>query len=148
MDGMNNPVKMPELNVIPESDRGIEVDAGMKQVMSLLTAYWREERVTLRASPSGVLFVSASQIGDVYQVTDVGAAYEYQGPNVLCSEVMVMGHPSASGSIWVRPHKVATITNAWPVAAKEVVSFTITNLNMLHLLIPTANDRAIIAYSV
>jgi len=148
MDGMNNPVKMPELNVIPESERGVEVDAGMKQVMSLLTAYWREQRVTLQASPSGVLFVSSSQIADVFQVADTGANYRYQGPDALCSEVMVMGHPSASGLIWAHPHKAAELTTSWPVGKKEVVSFTISNLNMLHLLIPTANDRAIIAYSV
>ena len=40
--GLNDsPVKMPELNVIPETDRGIELDKGMKQVMSLLTAFWQ-----------------------------------------------------------------------------------------------------------
>jgi len=148
MDGTDSPVKMPEMHIIPEVDRGIDVDAGMKQVLSLLTAYWREQRVTLRASPSGVLFVSSSQIADVYQVADTGANYRYQGPDALCSEVMVMGHPSASGTIWAQPHKLAETTVSWPVAKKEVVKFTITNLNMLHLLIPTANDRAIIAYSV
>ncbi|GAG82161.1 unnamed protein product, partial [marine sediment metagenome] len=52
--GLNDsPVKMPELNLIPESERGIELDKGMKQVMSLLTAYYRERRVTLQATPSG-----------------------------------------------------------------------------------------------
>lgn len=148
MAGENSPVKMPEMQLVPEVDRGVELDAGMKQVLALLTAYWGEKRVALASSPSGVLFVSSAQIVDIYQVADTGGNYEYQGPDALCSEVMVMGHPAASGTIWAQVHKLATTTNAWPVAKKEVVSFTITNLNMLHLLIPTANDRAIIAYSV
>jgi len=148
MAGPNSPVKMPELNVIPESERGIELDAGMKQVMSLLTAYWREQRVTLQASPSGVLFVSSSQIGDIYQVWNAAQNYLYQGPDKVCSEVMVMGHPAMTDCIWVRPYTTATVANAWPVYPKEVVSFTISNLNMLHLRIPVGNDRAIIAYSV
>ena len=147
MNGGNSPVTMPEMHLIPEVEQGIDLDAGMKQVLAVLTAYCREKRVALGATPSGVLFVSSSPIVDIFQITDVGAAYEYQGPDALCSEVMVMGHPSASGTSWTRPYKVATITNAWPIAKKEVVSFTITNLNMLHVLIPTANDRVIIAYS-
>jgi hypothetical protein len=148
MDGNDSLVKMPEMHLPPEADRGIDLDALMKQVLALLTVYWGEKRVALAGSPSGVLFVSSAQLAGIWHVTDTGGNYNYRGPDRLCSEVMVMGHPSASGTIWAQVHKAATTTNAWPVAKKEVVSFTITNLNMLNLLIPTANDRAIIAYSV
>lgn len=147
--GINDsPVKMPELNLIPETDRGIELEKGMKQVMSLLTAYWREQRVTLSATPSGMLFAGSSQLADIFHIPATDTNFVYQGDNIACSEVMVMGHPSNDHSIWVRSHTAATIDNAWPLLKKEVVSFTITNLSMLHILIPTNTERAIIAYTI
>lgn len=148
---MANPdsrVKMPELNLIPESDRGIELDKGMKQVMSLLTAYWKEQRVTLQATPSGMLFVGSSQLADIFTVPADAPSFLYQGENIACSEVMVMGHPQNANTIWTRPHKTATVNNSWPLSKKEVIGFTITNLNMLHILIETNTERAIIAYTV
>ncbi len=148
MDGYNSPVKMPELNLIPESERGIELDAGMKQVMSLLTAYWREHRVTLQATPSGMLFVGSSQVGDMFHVLATAPNHKYQGNNIQCSEVMVMGHPSNGNTIWVRPHKIATTDNSWPLLKYDVMSFTITNLSMLHILIETDTERAIVAYTI
>jgi len=148
MDGHDSPVKMPELNLIPESERGIELDAGMKQVMSLLTAYCKEQRVTLQATPSGMLFVGSTQIGDMFHVTANDTNYKYQGANIACSEVMVMGHPSNGDTIWVRPHKIATVDNAWPLLKYDVVSFTITNLSMLHILIPVNTQEAIVAYTI
>jgi len=146
--GVNDsPVKMPELNLIPERERGIELDAGMKQVMALLTAYWREQRVTLRSTPSGALFTTTPQIKDIFHVPAGENNYVWHGDNIACSEVMVMGHPSNGDTIWVRPHKIATVNNAWPLLKNDVMSFTITNLNMLHLLIATLTERAIIAYT-
>lgn len=148
MGANDSPVKMPELHLIPETDRGIELDAGMKQVMSLLTAYWREKRVTLQGTPSGSLFVSSPQIADIIHYPAAGNNDLYQGANIACSEVMVMGHPSNGDVIWVRSHKVATVDNAWPLLKYDVVSFTITNLSMLHILIPVTTERAIIAYTI
>lgn len=148
MDGPDSPVKMPELNVIPETDRGIELDAGMKQVMSLLTAYWREERVTLRATPSGVLFVASSQVGNIFHVLATGNNHLYQGSNIACSEVMVMGHPSNGDTIWVRTESQADTDNSWPLLKKEVVSFTITNLSLLRIRIVVDTERAIILYTI
>lgn len=144
----DSPVKMPELHLIPETDRGIELDKGMKQVMSLLTAYWREQRVTLKSTPSGVLFTASSQIADIIHVVGDGANDVYQGDDIACSEVMVMGHPSNGNTIWVRPHKIATVDNALPLLKYDIMIFTITNLNMLHILIETNTERAIIAYTI
>lgn len=148
MGNPDSPVKMPELNLIPEVDRGVELDKGMKQVMSLLTAYWRERRVTLQSTPSGSLFCCSSQIGDIIHVPAVGNNFDYQGTDLQCSEVMVMAHPANGDVIWVRPHKIATVDNAWPLLKYDVVSYTITNLNMLHILIPVDTERAIIAYTI
>lgn len=139
---------MPELNLIPETDRGIELDKGMKQVMSLLTAYWREQRVTLQASPSGILFVTQPQINDIIHVNGVAVTFTYQGNDVACSEVMVMSHPDNALTVWVRPHKIATANNAWPLDPKDSVGVGITNLNMLHILFGNETDTAIIAYTM
>ena len=144
----DSPVKMPELNLIPETDRGIELDKGMKQVMSLLTAYWREQRIALQSTPGGSLFVSSPQLSDIIHYPAADNDDLYQGDNIACSEVMVMAHPANGNTIWVRSHKIATVDNAWPLLKYEVMSFTITNLSMLHILIPVITERVIIAYTM
>ncbi len=144
----DGPVKMPELNLIPESERGIELDSGMKKIMATLTAYWRERLIALRATPGGSLFVSSPQMADIVHVLATSSNFEYQGPDIQCSEVMVMGHPSNGNIIWTRPHKIATVDNAWPLLKYDVVSFTVTNLSMLHLFIPTDTERVIVAYTL
>jgi len=148
MGNPDSPVKMPELNLIPESERGIKLDAGMKQVTSLLTAYHGEKRVTLRASAGGILYVSSSAVGDIFHVTADQNNYLYQGGNVQCSEVMVMGHPSNGDTIWVRTGSQADTTNSWPLLLKEVVSFSISNLNLLRIRIVADTERAIVLYTL
>lgn len=148
MAGNDSTVKMPELNLTPESERGVELDAGMKQVMSLLTAYYKEQRVTLRCSPGGVLYVSNSQVGDIFHVTATSINYHYHGKDLQCSEVMVMGHPSNADTIWVRTRSAANANNAWPLLKKEVVSFTIPNLELLRIKIIADTERAIILYTL
>lgn len=148
MGNSDTPVKMPELNLIPETERGIELDAGMKQVLAVLTAYCREERVVLKASPSGVLFTASSPLGDIFHVPASTGNFAYQGKNIACSEVLVMAYPTNASKIWVRTKTIATVDNAWPLDAYDVFSFTITNLNMLHILIVGNGEKAIIAYSI
>lgn len=140
-------VKMPELNLIPESERGVDLDVGMKQVLAVLAAYCQEKRVALRSSPGGVLFVSSSDVGDIFHVTATGANHLYQGNNVQCSEVMVMGHPDNGDTIWVRTKTQANTTNSWPLLLKEVVSFSIPNLNLLRIRIVANSEKAIVLYT-
>jgi len=148
MAGNDSQVKMPELHLPPETERGIELDAGMKQVMSLLRAYWREQRVALRCSADGILFVTEPQIRDIIHVNGIATLFTYQGDNIACSEVMVMAHPDNLLTAWVRPHKIATVNNAWPLDPTDVKKVGITNLSMLHLLFGNATDIAIIAYTM
>lgn len=148
MARIGNPMKCPELDLQPEPVGGIELSDNMQQTLALLTAFWRNQRVVLKASPSGVLFTCSPQLEDILHVTGVGANDLYQGENVKCSEVMVMGHPNNTGLIWARSKQVATVDNAWPIAATDVVGFSITNLNMLHLLIVIDGEKAIIAYTL
>jgi len=148
MGGNDSPVKMPEHNLIPASQQGIELDAGMKQVLSILTAYSQEKRVTLKASPGGILYVCNSEVGDIFHVVATGNNHLYQGGDVQCSEVMVMGHPDNGDTIWVRTHKQADTNNSWPLLKKEVVSFSITNLSLLRIRIVADTEQAIILYTI
>jgi len=88
------------------------------------------------------------QLEDIFHEAATQNDYVYQGPDIRCSEVMVMGHPENTGNVWVRTKVAATVNNSWPLAAKEVMGFTVTNLNMLHLLIKLDTEVAIIAYTL
>lgn len=147
MAGPNSPVKMPELHLIPETDGGIELDAGMKQVLSLLTAHWGEKRVTLKASESGVLAVAEPRIKDIKHYDRIDPANPTTCDNISCTEVMVMGEPGNTGIVWVRPDETATTVNAWPLAAWDTIKFTLNNLQQLNMLIADNNDTLIVAYT-
>ncbi|MBA7524182.1 hypothetical protein ES705_16319 [subsurface metagenome] len=95
-----------------------------------------------------MLFAGSCQIADIFHVPGIGENFDYQGDDKVCSEVMVMAHPENAGTIWVKPHAIATITTAWPLLKYDVVSYTITNLNMLHIRLLVTEARAIIAYTV
>ena len=146
MATIHNPLTIPELDLKPEPTGGIELTENMQQTLALLAGFWQNKRVLLKASPGGILFVTSPQLKDVLHVTATTASFAYQGSNIPCSEVMVMAHPDNTGRIWVRTHVSASTANAWPLAAKDVVGISITNLNMLHLLIATNTEKAIIAY--
>jgi len=148
MNTIGNPLPCPELNLQPEPTGGIELTESMQQVLAALTGFWRNKRLLLKASPSGVLFVCSPQVKDIIHVTAVGANYTYQGDNVECSEILVLAHPDNTGRVWVKPNVTATTANAWPLAAGDVVGLGITNLNMLNLLIVTDTEKVIIAYSM
>jgi len=148
MKTIGTPMQCPELDITPKPEGGIQLSDNMQQTLALLTAFWHNQRVVLKASPNGILFTTSPQLEDILHVTGVGANDTYQGANIKVSEVMVMGHPDNTGKIWVRSKKAATVDNSWPLAANDVVGFSITNLSMLHLLIVTASEKAIIAYTL
>ena len=147
MHTIGTPMRIPELDLKPDPTGGIQLSENMQQVLSLLTGFWRNKRVILKASPSGVLFVTSPQIKDIFHVVADQANDTYQGENIPCSEVMVLSHPDNAGRIWVKPYQAATANNGWPLDAKGVVGLSITNLNMLNLLIIGDTEEAIIAYT-
>lgn len=146
--GLNDsPVKMPEFNVIPESERGIELDAGMKQVLSLLTAYFREKRVVLRASEGGILYAASPQIKDVELVVAAAGPDTWQGANIACSEVAVGAVITNSCLVWVRPYKPNDATHGWLLGPGEVCGFSVNSLNQIHIKIEANGERACVAYT-
>lgn len=148
MGEIHNPLRIPELDIKPEPSGGMRISEDMQQVLSTLTGFWRNKRMLLKSSPSGILFTSSPQLEDMFHVTGAGANYTYQGENIECTEVLVMAHPDNASKVWVRPKQVATVNNAWPLDANDVVGITVTNLSMLHLLIVADGEKAIIAYSM
>lgn len=147
MRTIHSPLHIPELDLKPEFAGGIQLSDDMQQTLSLLAGFWKHKRLLLRASPSGILMTTDPQLKEVYTVTGSGANDTYQGENVPCSGVLVMGHPDNTGRIWVRPHTTASAANGWPLEAGDVVGFGLTNLNMLHALIVVDGEKLIIAYS-
>ncbi len=86
-------------------------------------------------------------IQEVLHFTGSGANDEQQGSSVICNELLVMGHPDNADKVWVRTDDVATTSNAWPLAAGEVLSFNVDNLSELQMLIVVSGEKLIVAYA-
>jgi len=147
MPAIRKPLPVPELDLRPEQASPVRLSEDMQQVLALLTGYARNQRVLLQATPSGVLFVASPRIEDIFHVTATSDNYTYQGVDKACSDVVIMGHPDNTGLIWARPDLPADSGNAYPLAKKEAVCFTLSNLNQLYLLIVTNGEKAIVVYN-
>lgn len=147
MTVINKPMGVDNLGLEPPISGKIRLSEDMQQTLALLTGYGDNERKVLRASESGVLNTASARIADIVHFTGVGANDTQAGSDIPCTEVLVMGHPDNTGSVWARPDKTATVNNAWPVAAGEVVSFTLDNLKQLNMLIVVDGEKVIVAYS-
>jgi hypothetical protein len=91
--------------------------------------------------------VLGAAIQDILHYTGSGANDTQQGANIECSEVMCMGHPDNTDTIWVRTNTTATVSNAWPLAAGEVINFNVANLDELRMLIVVNGEKLIVAYA-
>ena len=147
MPDINKPMDVPELNLKPPIDGKIRLSEDMQQVLAFLCGYANSKRVILKASDSGVLNTTSARIKDIQHYTGVGANDTQSGDNIPCTECLVLGHPDNTGTVWVRPDKTAAINNAWPLAAGEVVNFSVDNLSQLKMRMVTAGDIVIVAYS-
>ena len=135
------------LGLQPPITKAIRLSEDMQQTLALLMAYGIDERKVLRASESGVLNVTSGRIKNIEHFTGVGANDTQNGTDIACTECMVMGHPDNTGKIWVRPGDTATVDNAWPLDASDVVSFTLDNLKQLNMLIVVDGEKVIVAYT-
>lgn len=141
------PMQVPELRLNPPIEGTVKLSTLMQQVLSLLCCYDGNKRVLIKATSTGVLNTCSARIQDIIHVTGSGADDDWQGSDLPCSEVMVMGHPDNGGLIWVRSDKAALATNAWPVAANAVFNCTVDNLKQLHALIKVDGEKLIVAYT-
>jgi len=147
MPDINKPMAVPELNLRPPIDGKVRLSEDMQQTLALLTAFSENKRVTLKASESGVLNVTSARIKDIIHCVATVPNCAITGPNVTCSEVMLMAHPDNTGLVWVRPDVPALANNAWPLAAGEVVNFSVGNLNQINALVIVNGETVIAAYT-
>ena len=146
MQQIGTPLKCEELNLQPEREGGIQLSDDMQQVLSLLTAFSKNKRIIVRASPVGALRTTSARIIDIVHFTAVGDNDTQQGIDVPCSECMCMGHPDNDGKVWVRSLSTATTSNAWPLGKGEIVNISVDNLRDLQMLIASDTEKLIVAY--
>jgi len=147
MSNINKPMDIPELNLKPPIDGKVRLSEDMQQTLALLCAYVNSKSVILKASESGVLNVTSARIKDIIHCVATVPNCSIVGPNVTCSEVLLMAHPDNTGLVWVRPDKPATANNAWPLAKSEVVNFSVDNLNQINALVIVDGETVIAAYT-
>lgn len=147
MARIGTPLKVPELNLQPEPEGGTELSNDMQQVLSLLTAFSKNRRIIVKASPGGALRVTSPRILDIVHFTADQVDYVKAGDDIPCAECMCMAHPDNADNVWVRTLATATTSNAWPLAAGEVVVFSLDNLRDLNILIKADTEKLIVAYA-
>ena len=135
------------LGLKPPIDKAVRLSEDMQQTLATIVAYGIDERKVLRASESGVLNVTSARIKDIEHYTGSGANDTQSGKDIECTECMVMGHPDNGSKIWVRPGVTATVNNAWPFDANDVVNITLDNLKQLQILFVGDGEKAIVGYS-
>ncbi len=145
MQRIGTPLKCPELHLQPEREGNIQLSPDMQQVLSLLTGFSKNTRIVLQASPGGALRVTSPRLQDIKCIEGSGPDDEVQGSEMPCSEIMCMGDPTNTGTIWVRTLTTATTMNSWPLAAGEVLNLAIDNYRDLRALIVTHADMLICA---
>jgi len=147
MPDINKPMDVPELKLAPPITGKLRLSEDMQQTLALLLGYGDNKRIMLRASESGILAVASRRIADIVHYTGVGANDEQVGGDIPCTEVIVTGHPDNIDLVWVRPDKTATTSNAWPLWAGDVVTFTLDKLNQLNMLIAGDGEKVIVGYT-
>lgn len=147
MTRIGTPLKCPELNLQPVPEGGVELSNDMQQVLSLLTAFSKNRRIIVKASPVGALRTTSARIIDIKHFTADGDNDTQQGDDVPCSECMCMGHPDNTGLVWVRNLNTATTSNAWPLGKGEVVNLSVDNFRDLQMLIAADTEKLIVAYA-
>lgn len=150
MPDVNKPMDIPELNLQPPITGKIRLSEDMQQTLALLCAMGSSKRIALQASESGILLVGEPVIKDIVILTGAIPEEEElsiaQGSDIPCSMAMVMAHPDNTDKVWVRPYTKPDNTHKWPLQTWDVIKFAVDNLNRLHFLFDTDDEKVIISY--
>lgn len=147
MPDINKPMDIPELNLQPPITGKVKLSPDMQQTLAMLCAVGNSQRTLLQASESGILHTGQPTIKDIVIVHTNSDTGKGHGDNITCSQVMIMGHPDNTGNAWVRPYKECDELHKWPLGAKEVVGFSVTNLKQLYFQCDVGGEKIIIAYT-
>ncbi|GAI67940.1 unnamed protein product [marine sediment metagenome] len=147
MPDIVKPMRIPGLNLSPPLTGKVRLSEDMQQCLSLLTGYYDNQRVLIRATESGVLQTVQPAIKDIEVFAAADPKFSWVGGDIPCTDVAVIAGTANSGLVWIRPYSIASAANGWPLAKGEVFGFTIRNLNQLHVTIETTGEIAVIAYT-
>lgn len=140
------PIADKAIPISPHLPPSIPVSDEMRQTLALLLGYAYGDRVPIQASPSGILRADGPRLVDVFHWTAGAANDPKQGSDVPCSEVLCMGHPDNGSKVWVRTKSAATVNNALPLDANDVIGFSVDNLSELQALIVANGEKLIVGY--
>ena len=141
------PFRIEDLLLKPEMAGRLRLSDDMQQTLASLVGYDDVARRLLRCSKSGTLFTTSPRISNISHITADQDTYTKQLSDIAATEIMIMAHPDNVGLVWVKNDETATVNNGWPLGPKEVVSFTVDNLNNVNILIALDTEKAIIAYT-
>jgi len=113
----------------------------------VLSAYVEHQRRFLQCSESGVLSIASARLKDIFHVTATSDNFVWQGDNIICSELLVIGHPDNTGKVWVRGDIPATIDNSLPLFAGDSTVFSLNNVKSLHILIEKDTEKVIVGFT-
>jgi len=142
------PMASEILGVREAQPANVRISDDYLQTLAMILGYDDKNRIPLRCSPSGVLATSSPRLVDVFHWASTGATEAKQGDNLICTEVLCIGHPDNSSKVWVRTNLAATVDNAIPLDAGDVMGFSVRNLNELHALIVASGEKLIVGYTV
>lgn len=142
------PMASDRLGIRPPLPSQIPVAEQLVQTLAQIIGHYNGERVVLKASPGGILYNASPSLTDVFHWTAAAPNAAKQGDNIVATEVLCVAHPDNTGKVWVRTKKVATVDNAFPLDAGDVIGFSVENLQDLHALIVTNGEKLIVGYSL
>ncbi|MBA7704992.1 hypothetical protein ES703_113816 [subsurface metagenome] len=141
------PFRIEDLLLKPEMAGRITLSDDMQQTLASLVGYDGVARRLLRSSRSGILYTASPRIHKIVHVARPSDPYVWTGSDIKTTEIMVMGHPSNTGLIWVKNDEAIVAADGWPLGSKEVLNLTLDNLINLNIFFATAGDVAIVAYT-
>jgi len=147
MPNIQKPLPFPELQTKPDLVPLIRLTDDMSQVLALLTGYDGTQRRLLRCSKAGVLHTGQPRTKGIIKVADTGGNYDYQGPDILTTEVLIHADKDNAGVVYLSIDKSNVTDECWVLAANEWVRIAVDNLQSVYLRNVTANDITRLMYS-
>jgi len=141
------PFPFGDLPIKPELTGKIKITDEMQQTLATLIGWDGSSRRLVRTSNSGNLQIASSRFGGIITKTATGANQVQTFTNISTTEIMVMGHPGNSQTIWVNFGTTPTNANSWPLNSEDVLQMSIDNLQHLQILIEDNGEKAIVLYT-
>ena len=147
MGKVGQPFELAELETKPPLSTNPSITDDIQQTLATLVGFDGVQRKLIRVTPTGILQVVNPLIKGILNLGGFAATYNYQGPDIKCSEIVVRAGGSNGGDVWVNIGSAAAVDTGWPLDANEYVPLTIINLQHLHLHIVDAADKVQVLYT-